>query len=35
MDKDMEPMQAVEKSWQLTRGHGWKIFWMAILSFFI
>ena len=35
MDKDLEPMQAVEKSWQLTRGHGWKIFWMAILSFFI
>lgn len=35
MDKDMEPMQAVEKSWQLTRGHGWKIFWMAVISFFI
>jgi uncharacterized membrane protein len=35
MDKDLEPMQAVEKSWQMTRGHGWKIFWMAILSFFI
>jgi uncharacterized membrane protein len=35
MDKDLEPMKAVEKSWQMTRGHGWKIFWMAILSFFI
>ena len=35
MDKDMEAMQAVEKSWQMTKGHGWKIFWMAILSFFI
>ena len=35
MDKDMEPMQAVEKSWQMTRGHGWKIFGMGILSFFI
>ena len=35
MDKDLEPMQAVEKSWQLTRGHGWKVFWMAIISFFI
>ncbi len=35
MDKNLEPMQAVEKSWQMTRGHGWKIFWMAILSFFI
>lgn len=35
MDKDLEPMQAVEKSWQMTRGHGWKIFWMAIISFFL
>ena len=35
MDKNMEPMQAVEKSWQMTRGYGWKIFGMAILSFFI
>ncbi len=35
MDKDLEPMQAVERSWQLTRGHGWKIFWMAVISFFI
>lgn len=35
MDKDLEPMKAVEKSWQMTRGHGWKVFWMAILSFFI
>lgn len=35
MDKDMDAMKAVEKSWQMTRGHGWKIFGMAILSFFI
>lgn len=35
MDKDLEPIKAVEKSWQMTRGHGWKIFGMAILSFFI
>lgn len=35
MDKNMEPMRAVEKSWELTRGHGWSIFGMAILSFFI
>lgn len=35
MDKDLEPMQAVEKSWQMTRGHGWKVFWMAIISFFL
>ena len=35
MDKELEPMQAVEKSWQMTRGHGWKIFAMAIISVFI
>ncbi len=35
MDKDMEPMKAVEKSWEITRGHGWQVFGMAILSFFI
>ena len=35
MDKDLEPMKAVEKSWQMTKGHGWTIFFMAILSFFI
>ena len=35
MDKELEPMQAVERSWQMTKGHGWKVFWMAILSFFI
>lgn len=35
MDKDLDPMKAVEKSWQMTRGHGWTIFFMAILSFFI
>lgn len=35
MDKDLDAIQAVEKSWQMTRGHGWKVFWMAILSFFI
>lgn len=35
MDKDLEPMQAVEKSWQMTRGQGWKIFGMGILAFFL
>lgn len=35
MDKNLEPMKAVEKSWQMTKGHGWKVFWMAIISFFI
>ena len=35
MDRNMEAMKAVEKSWQMTKGHGWTIFGMAILSFFI
>lgn len=35
MDKKLEPMKAVEKSWELTRGHGWQIFGLAILSIFI
>jgi len=35
MDKDMDAMKAVEKSWQMTRGHGWTIFGMAIISFFL
>ncbi len=35
MDKNLEPIEAVEESWRMTRGYGWKIFWMAILSFFI
>ncbi|MBN2775683.1 MAG: hypothetical protein JXR31_15620 [Prolixibacteraceae bacterium] len=35
MDQKLEPMQAVEKSWQMTRGHGWKVFFMAIISFFL
>lgn len=35
MDKELEPMKAVEKSWQMTRGHAWTIFFMGVLSFFI
>jgi uncharacterized membrane protein YukC len=35
MDKDLDAMKAVEKSWQMTRGHGWTIFGMAIISFFV
>jgi len=35
MDKNLDPMKAVEKSWQMTRGHGWEVFFMAILSGFI
>ncbi len=35
MDKKLDPINAVEESWRMTRGHGWTIFFMAILSFFI
>jgi hypothetical protein len=35
MDKKLDPIEAVELSWKLTRGHGWKIFFMGIVSFFI
>jgi hypothetical protein len=35
MDRKLDPIIAVEESWRLTRGHGWTIFAMAILSFFI
>ena len=35
MDKNLEPIKAIEKSWQLTKGHGWTIFFMAIISFFL
>jgi uncharacterized membrane protein len=35
MDKNLEPMKAVERSWQMTRGHGWKVFGMGVLSIFI
>lgn len=35
MDKQLEPMKAVEKSWQMTRGHGWTIFFMGVISFFL
>ncbi len=35
MDKKLDPIMAVEESWKMTRGHGWTIFSMAIVSFFI
>lgn len=35
VDKEMEAMKAIEKSWQMTRGHGWTIFGMGVLSIFI
>jgi hypothetical protein len=35
MDKKLDPIEAVELSWKLTRGHGWKIFFMGVVSCFI
>jgi uncharacterized membrane protein len=35
MDKQLDPVKAVEESWRLTKGHGWRIFWMAIIGFFL
>ena len=35
MDKKIDPIEAVELSWKLTRGHGWRIFLMGFTSFFI
>ena len=32
MDKNMGPVEAVEKSWEMTRGYGWKIFGMGMLA---
>jgi len=35
MDQKLDPIKAVERSWKMTGGHGWKIFFMAIISFFV
>jgi uncharacterized membrane protein len=32
MDKNLEPVAAMEKSWDMTRGHGWTVFGMALLA---
>jgi len=31
MDKGLDPVAAIEKSWFMTRGHGWRIFGMYLL----
>ena len=35
MDKGLDPVAAIEKSWTMTRGHGWRIFGMYLLSIFL
>lgn len=32
MDKKLEPVAAVEKSWSMTRGHTWRIFGMYVTA---
>jgi uncharacterized membrane protein len=31
MDKNLDPVKAVEQSWQMTKGYGWRIFFMYLL----
>lgn len=35
VDKNYKATQAIEASWNMTKGYGWKIFGMGVLSFFI
>lgn len=35
MDKNYDPIIAVETSWKMTRGHAWKIFGLGFISIFI
>lgn len=32
MDKKLDPVKAVEESWRLTKGYGWRIFGMGLLA---
>jgi uncharacterized membrane protein len=32
MDKGLDPVAAIEKSWNMTRGYGWRIFGMLLLA---
>jgi uncharacterized membrane protein len=32
MDKGLDPVGAIEKSWNMTRGHGWRIFAMFLVA---
>lgn len=35
MDKQLDPIKAIEASWRLTRGYGWTVFGLGFLSIFI
>jgi uncharacterized membrane protein len=32
MDKKLDPVKAVEKSWRMTKGYGWTIFGLALMA---
>ena len=32
IDRKMEALEAIKTSWEKTKGHGWHIFWMALLA---
>jgi uncharacterized membrane protein len=32
MDKKLDPVKAVEENWRLTKGYGWKVFWLVLLA---
>jgi uncharacterized membrane protein len=32
MDKKLDPVKAVEESWRMTRGYGWKVFFLFLLA---
>jgi len=35
IDQKMEALDALKASWAMTKGHGWTIFFMGLLAFFI
>ncbi len=35
MDRNLDPVAAIEESWRLTKGYGWTIFAMGLVSIFI
>jgi uncharacterized membrane protein len=35
IDRNMEAMEALKTSWEMTKGHGWKVFLIGLLGFFI
>ncbi|MCK4852601.1 MAG: glycerophosphoryl diester phosphodiesterase membrane domain-containing protein [Bacteroidales bacterium] len=35
IDQKMEALEALKASWAMTKGHGWSIFFIGVLAFFI